>query len=154
MAARQKTLALFASELVPATATPGNARITRRPRRVIQKMMNHSTICRTPLAIPHKAQLASDALCRRHRAHLRRRTNIFSSEGGLERIDLSRLFRLACSRRTRRITAVIVCILRRILANSRNALMITAGLPPVGLPCCRGKWLTGTSLTVMPNLDT
>ena len=41
--------------------------------------------------------------------------------------------------------------LRLILISSPgNALMITAGLPPVGLPCRRGKWLTGTSLTVMP----
>ena len=46
-----------------------------------------------------------------------------------------------------------MCNMRRILINSRKALLITATLLPVGLPCRRGKWLTRTSLTVMRNLD-
>ncbi len=36
-------------------------------------------------------------------------------------------------------SGVTLCNMRRILINSRNALRMTAMLPPVDLPCRRGK---------------
>src|SRR5712692_5568071 len=86
----------------------------------------------------------------------------FEQAVSLERIDLSQLSSgagwpisgpEACSLKSPGWSGVVVCNMRRILINSRKALLITATLLPVGLPCRRGKWLTGTCLTVMPNLD-